>query len=74
MLFHYLAELKDYQSHAIEACDRVSLDVLDLLIHAVESVDQSTTDRLLPLLVEGKVTYDLLWALFKANSNYFDLS
>lgn len=30
---------------------------------------KATSERLTPLLQEGKITYDMLWALFKANSH-----
>lgn len=32
-----------------------------------------TTDRLIPLLEEGKITYDLLWALFKPNDHVISI-
>ena len=41
---------------------------LDLLIDCVKKVYVSTTQRLLPLLKHGEITYDLLWALFKPNT------
>ncbi len=41
---------------------------LDLLIERVEMIYAPTTERLLPLLEHGEITYDLLWALFKPNT------
>lgn len=41
---------------------------LDLLINCVKSIYVPTTERLLPLLEYGEITYDLLWALFKPNT------
>ena len=34
----------------------------------MKSTYASTTDRLVPLLENGEITYDLLWALFKPNT------
>ena len=42
---------------------------LDLLIGTVRNRYLSTTESLIPLLEDGKITYDLLWALFKANGH-----
>jgi hypothetical protein len=44
---------------------------LNLLIECVEKIYASTTERLLPLLEHGEITYDLLWALFKPNTPVF---
>ena len=46
-----------------------SVDALDLLIGTIKDRYRPTTERLIPLLEEGKITYNLLWALFKANSH-----
>ena len=46
-----------------------SVDALNLLIRTIKDRYRPTTERLIPLLEEGKITYDLLWALFKANSH-----
>ncbi|KAF8847949.1 hypothetical protein BDZ45DRAFT_811180 [Acephala macrosclerotiorum] len=65
VLFHYLPELESYRaSHA----DTASMEHLDLLIDCVTEIYAPTTQRLLPLLEHGKITYDLLWALFKPNT------
>jgi hypothetical protein len=47
--------------------DLGSFKALDLLISTVKKTYASITGRLNPLLEDGKITYDLLWALFKAN-------
>ncbi|CZR69933.1 uncharacterized protein PAC_19834 [Phialocephala subalpina] len=48
--------------------DTASMEHLDLLIDCVTEIYAPTTQRLLPLLEHGKITYDLLWALFKPNT------
>jgi hypothetical protein len=50
-----------------------SIDALDLLIRTIKDRYRLTTERLVPLLEEGKITYDLLWALFKANSHIISI-
>jgi hypothetical protein len=46
----------------------LDLSHLDLLIKHIKEAYASTTQRLVPLLQNGEITYDLLWALFKPNS------
>jgi hypothetical protein len=46
----------------------LDLSHLDLLIKHIKEAYASTTQRLAPLLHNGEITYDLLWALFKPNS------
>jgi hypothetical protein len=41
---------------------------LDLLIDRMKKTYAPTTERLLPLLQHGEITWDLLWALFKPNT------
>ena len=53
--------------------NRKSFESLDLLISTIKNSYKSTTERLIPLLEEGKVTYDLLWALFKANGHVISI-
>ncbi|KIW99705.1 uncharacterized protein Z518_11118 [Rhinocladiella mackenziei CBS 650.93] len=69
LLFHYLSELEAYRVGVANGsiADRNSIDALDLLIHTIKNRYKATAERLNPLLKEGKITYDLLWALFKAN-------
>jgi hypothetical protein len=75
LLFHYLPELEAHRAEA--AVDSVgnskSFEALDLLINTIKKSYRSTTERLTPLLEEGKVTYDLLWALFKANGHVISI-
>jgi hypothetical protein len=49
----------------------VYLKHLDLLISFIETTYASTTERLEPLLKNREITYDLLWALFKPNSEVY---
>ncbi|KAK5071431.1 hypothetical protein LTR70_010555 [Exophiala xenobiotica] len=71
LLFHYLPELEEYRASAtkVGAHDSTSLKALDLLICTIKDRSKASSERLDPLLREGKITYDLLWALFKANSH-----
>lgn len=44
---------------------------LDLLIQTIKDTYKSTTERLVALLADRKITYDLLWALFKPNTHVY---
>jgi hypothetical protein len=44
---------------------------LDLLIKHIKKAYESTTQRPVPLLENREITYDLLWALFKPNSEAY---
>jgi len=66
LLYHYLPELESHRSSL--HTDTTRMKHLDLLIDCVKKVYVSTTQRLLPLLKHGEITYDLLWALFKPNT------
>ena len=70
MLFRYLPEPKAYQADQARtlATSGKSANALDLLIRTIQHRYRSITERLVPLLKEGKITYDLFRALFKANS------
>ncbi|KAK5077724.1 hypothetical protein LTR70_009492 [Exophiala xenobiotica] len=50
------------------AYDLTSLKALRLLTRTIKDRAKASSERLDPLLREGKITYDLLWALFKANT------
>jgi hypothetical protein len=70
LLYHYLPELEAYRDAATGTThDSVTLKALNLLIRTIKDTYDSTTRRLAGLLVEGKITYNLLWALFKANGH-----
>jgi hypothetical protein len=70
LLYHYLPELEAYRDAATgTAHDSETLKALNLLIRTIKDTYEPTTERLAGLLAEGKITYDLLWALFKANGH-----
>ncbi|KAJ9656286.1 hypothetical protein H2198_005061 [Neophaeococcomyces mojaviensis] len=71
LLFQYLPELEEYRASVTRdgAHNLTSLEALDLLIQTISDRSKATSERLDPLLREGKITYDLLWALFKANGH-----
>lgn len=74
MLYHYLPELEAYRKATrSNVCDENTLNALNLLISIIKDIYKSTTERLAGLIVDGKITYDLLWALFKANSLIFTI-
>ena len=70
LLYNYLDELESYQSNENPAIidHSISIKHLDLLLDFIKTTYQSTTHRLLSLLENDEITYDLLWALFKPNS------
>jgi len=55
----------------VDSKNEVYLKHLDLLIGFIETTYASTTERLKPLLKNHKITYNLLWALFKPNSEVY---
>jgi hypothetical protein len=70
LLYHHLPEPEAYRDAATgTAHDSETLKALHLLIHTIKNTYESTTERLVGLLAEGKITYDLLWALFKPNGH-----
>ena len=50
------------------AFDCPALEHLDLLVGFIRTAYASTTERLVPLLEQHQITYDLLWTLFKPNT------
>ena len=68
LLYNYLDKLQLYQRNAnTRAHDSTCLKYLDLLVEYIKMTYKSTAQRLLSLLENGEITYDLLWALFKPN-------
>ncbi len=59
-----------YQSNANTRAihDSTCLKHLDLLVDFIKTTYKSTAQRLLSLLENDEITYDLLWVLFKPNS------
>jgi hypothetical protein len=69
LLYHFLPELNDYPgSDAKQEDCNEGISHLELLIQHLEEAYQSTSERLVSLLARRKITYDLLWALFKPGS------
>ncbi|KAH7374066.1 hypothetical protein BKA64DRAFT_586823 [Cadophora sp. MPI-SDFR-AT-0126] len=67
LLYHYLSELQSHRS-GTDPLDPTCAAHLDLLIQHIRITYTDTRARLLPLLPNGEITYDLLWALFKPNT------
>ncbi len=68
MLYSYLSELEAYRTTATGHDSKI-LEALDLLIHTIKDTYKSTTERFTGLVADGKITFDLLWVLFKANDH-----
>ncbi|KAH8691858.1 P-loop containing nucleoside triphosphate hydrolase protein [Talaromyces proteolyticus] len=72
LLYHFLPDLKDYAGRNSE--NEVLTDTelhLNLLIQHLEDAYQSISDQLDSLLSHGKITWDLLSALFKPGTLVF---
>jgi hypothetical protein len=65
--------MESYQSHGNDGKDAGNLKHLGLLIDYINDTYKSTTERLLSLLKRGEITYNLLWALFKPNSDVYSI-
>lgn len=70
MLYHYLPALQTYldQSATDKSCPQADQDALQYLLSSMTSRTADTTARLQSLLGDGKITYELLWALFQPNT------
>ncbi|OCK92589.1 uncharacterized protein K441DRAFT_517696, partial [Cenococcum geophilum 1.58] len=68
LLYNFLPELEFIN---IDSKNKVYLKHLDLLISFIKTTYTSITKRLKPLLKNHKITYNLLWALFKPNSEVY---
>ena len=70
LLYHYLPELEAYRTKLSDDVGQggAELKHLNLLVDFMKSKYASTTDRLIPLIKNGEIIYDLLWALFKPNT------
>lgn len=73
LLYNYLSELKLYQNNASTSTthDPTCLKHLDFLVDFIKRIYEFTTQRLLSLLKNNEIIYDLLWALFKPNSKVY---
>lgn len=70
LLYNCLSELKSHRRGTVSP-NQAYVAHLDLLINYIETTYADTTIRLLSLLMNGEITYDLLWALFKPNAIIF---
>jgi hypothetical protein len=78
MLFLYLEELRDYMATLFKDADskkhkerkilRTKAKHLRVLIKYLDKDYQETKDTLYPMLENGMIAFDLLWALFKPNT------
>ncbi|PVH68430.1 P-loop containing nucleoside triphosphate hydrolase protein [Cadophora sp. DSE1049] len=70
LLYHFLPSLNHIEVSSLQAdnVDAISTKHLSLLIGSIREIDMPTTQRLLPLLEHGEITYDLLPMLFKPNT------
>ena len=70
LLYHYLPELEAYGNKLSDDVgqDGAELKHLNLLVDFMKNRYAPTTARLTPLLENGEITYDLLWALYKPNT------
>jgi hypothetical protein len=73
VLFHFLPELNEFMEEMRSCSDRdsVCLAQLQLLVDRVTKANATTSQRLVSLLKESHITYDLLWALFKPGSHVY---
>ncbi|KAG4427614.1 hypothetical protein IFR05_016902 [Cadophora sp. M221] len=72
LLYHYLPELESHRSSLrTDAVDAISTKHSNLLIDCIKEIYMPTTQRLLPLLKHGEITYDLLPMLFKPNTTVY---
>ncbi len=73
LLYNYLHELESYQSNANTGTthNATCLKHLGLLVDFIKTTYHSTAQRLLSLLENDEITYDLLWALFTPNSTAY---
>ncbi|KAH8878683.1 hypothetical protein GQ53DRAFT_82027 [Thozetella sp. PMI_491] len=68
-LFHVRAALQQHKK--VITTGSAAEKHLDVLLRYLDATFQPTDDRLSVLLAEGRVTYDLLWALFQPNAEVY---
>nr|KMM69764.1 hypothetical protein CPAG_06078 [Coccidioides posadasii RMSCC 3488] len=72
ILYHFLPELEAYRNSVVnDGPDTYEQKHMDLLIQHLRQAYKTVTERLHSLLSGRKITYDLLWALFKPNMPVF---
>jgi hypothetical protein len=70
LLYHHLPELEAYRDAATGTADNSeTLKALRPLIRTIKDTYEPIAKRLAGLVAKGKITYDLLWALFKPNGH-----
>jgi hypothetical protein len=75
LLFQFLSDLEDYHKDLLSASnpDTPGQKHLLLLVNFLKEAYATTNSRLLALLKNGEITYDLLWALFKPSTPVFTI-
>ncbi|KAI9715641.1 MAG: hypothetical protein M1812_005793 [Candelaria pacifica] len=72
LLYHYILKLEAHQTGLEDdANNDAKVKHLNLLVEYIRTVYVSTTSRLISLLGNREITYDLLWALFKPNAKIY---
>ncbi|KAF2455229.1 P-loop containing nucleoside triphosphate hydrolase protein [Lineolata rhizophorae] len=72
LLYSYVAELEaHYGTMDSSPGNDIPKKHLSVLLDFIKRTYASTTERLVPLLDGGEITYDLLWALFKPNTEVY---
>ncbi|KAH7000859.1 P-loop containing nucleoside triphosphate hydrolase protein [Ilyonectria destructans] len=71
ILFHVRGELKAHQRRAVDSQNKTAAQHLGLLVDCIESTFQPTDQQLSVLLAKKEITYDLIWALSKPNTEVY---
>ena len=72
LLYHYISELEAHQTKLEDDADNdAKFKHLDLLVDYIRAAYISTSYHLASLLKNREITYDLLWALFKPNTEIY---
>jgi len=67
LLHHYLLDLEEGPLESKHDPRLLCANDLDLLLGFIRTGYSPTTERLVPVLEQHQITYDLLWTLFKPN-------
>ncbi|KAG4423704.1 hypothetical protein IFR04_003129 [Cadophora malorum] len=67
LLYHYLLDLEEGPLESKHDPRLLCANDLDLLLGFIRTGYSPTTERLVPVLEQHQITYDLLWTLFKPN-------
>ncbi|EED22347.1 hypothetical protein TSTA_095960 [Talaromyces stipitatus ATCC 10500] len=76
LLYHYLDELREYRKrfHSQEATSDDAMLHLSKLVQYLEETYAPVVEQLKLLLESQKITWDLLWALFKPEKQFLRLT